>query len=105
MASASAQEVCDAPLLPDETSSPHLSINVLDVGDVRDANLPGDRDAVARLWLDYLTWGNDGLEARYGFRLPVEEAVESDLRAVAKYQAPVGKLLLACSDDTAIGTA
>jgi hypothetical protein len=43
---------------------------------------------VARLWLDYLTWGNDGLESRYGFRLPVQEAIERDLGAIAKFQPP-----------------
>jgi len=35
---------------------------------IRDAEVPRDLDAVERLWLEYLSWGNDGLEARYGFR-------------------------------------
>jgi len=37
------------------------------------------------LWLEYLTWGNDGLESRYGFRLPVREAVEHDLASTARF--------------------
>jgi GNAT superfamily N-acetyltransferase len=92
--------------LQDDLAPMGLScISVRSVADVRDANLSTDRENVARLWLDYLTWGNDGLETRYGFRLPVEEAVERDLDAVAKFQPPAGKLLLAFSGDDAIGTA
>ena len=72
---------------------------------IREAELPGDLDAVERLWLAYLTWGNDGLEERYGFRLPVRGAVEHDLRSVAKFQRPDGRLLLAFEDDVAVGTA
>lgn len=72
---------------------------------VRDAKLPVDRESVERLWLAYLTWGNDELEARYGFRLPVQEAVERDLAAVAKFKPPAGRLLLAFSGDDAVGTA
>jgi hypothetical protein len=40
------------------------------VAQIREAELPPDLDAVQRLGLAYLTWGNDGLEDRYGFRLP-----------------------------------
>ena len=67
--------------------------------------MPRDRDAVAALWLEYLTWGNDGLEARFGFRLPVDDAVEHDLRSVAKFQPPDGRLLLAVDDGEGVGTA
>jgi GNAT superfamily N-acetyltransferase len=75
------------------------------VADIREADLPWDGDAVVRLWLDYLTWGNDGLEVRYGFRLPVTEAIERDLGSIAKFQPPEGRLLLAFEDDVAVGTA
>jgi GNAT superfamily N-acetyltransferase len=75
------------------------------MADVQDAQLPRDRDAVARLWLAYLTWGNDELERRYGFRLPVEEAVERDLAEVEKFGPPDGRLLLAVDNGEAIGTA
>jgi GNAT superfamily N-acetyltransferase len=57
------------------------------------------------VWLEYLTWGNDGLESRYGFRLPVREAVEHDLATTAKFQPPDGRLLLAFERDVAVGTA
>jgi hypothetical protein len=73
------------------------------VAEIREADLPGDREAVARLWLDYLMWGNDGLESRYGFRLPVQEAIEHDLGSIAKFQPPDGRLLLAFEDDVAVG--
>jgi hypothetical protein len=57
--------------------------------------LPDDLEAVRSLWLDYLTWGNDELDARYGFRLPIQEAVEHDVASIAKFQPPYGRLLLA----------
>jgi GNAT superfamily N-acetyltransferase len=75
------------------------------VADIREADLPQDLDAVGRLWLAYLTWGNDGLESRYGFRLPVREAVQHDLASTAKFQPPEGRRLLAFDDDAAFGTA
>ena len=64
-----------------------------------------DADAVSRLWLDYLNWGNDGLHAEFGFRLPVQEFVERDLASIEKFLPPVGRLLLAFEDGEAIGTA
>lgn len=73
--------------------------------DIRQADLTRESDAVAGLWLDYLSWGNDGLEQRYGFRLPVEEAVEADLATIDKFQPPDGRLLLAFEEDCAIGIA
>jgi GNAT superfamily N-acetyltransferase len=70
---------------------------------VRLAELPDDRDAVARLWLEYLSWGNDEMEARHGFRLPVREAVERDLAAIHKFQPPHGRIVLAVGDGRAYG--
>ena len=75
------------------------------MAEVREANVPGDVEAVRRLWLDYLTWGNDEMEARYAFRLPVEETVAQDLGSIAKFQPPDGRLLLAFENGVAIGTA
>ena len=75
------------------------------MADLRDAILPRDLESVERLWLDYLTWGNDELESRYGFRLPVREAVDHDLATIAKFQRPDGRLLLAFEGDVAVGTA
>jgi len=75
------------------------------MAELRDAVLPRDLEAVRRLWLDYLTWGNDELEARHGFRLPVQEAVDNDVAAIAKFQPPDGRLLLTFEDNVAVGTA
>lgn len=72
---------------------------------IRDAELPNDVSCVRRLWLDYLTWGNDEMQAKHGFRLPVEEAVEHDIGTIDKFEPPGGRLLLAFVDDAAIGTA
>jgi GNAT superfamily N-acetyltransferase len=71
--------------------------------EIRQADLATDADVVARLWLEYLMWGNDGLEERYGFRLPVGGAVEHDLATAAKFEPPDGRLLLAFSDGAAVG--
>jgi len=75
------------------------------VVEIRDAELPVDVDTVGRLWLDYLNWGNDGLDAKFGFRLPVQEFVERDLASIEKFHPPEGRLLLALEDGEAIGTA
>lgn len=75
------------------------------MADVRDAVLPRDLDTVRGLWLDYLTWGNDELDTRHGFRLPVQEAIENDIATIAKYQPPDGRLVLAFESSAAIGTA
>ena len=75
------------------------------VAEIRDADFPVDTHAVTGLWLDYLNWGNDGLDANYGFRLPVQEAVERDLASIEKFSAPEGCLLLAFEQREAIGTA
>ena len=77
----------------------------MDVAEIRDADLPADTDAVTGLWLTYLDWGNDGLDANYGFRLPVQEAVERDLAGIGKFRPPEGRLLVAIEHGEAIGTA
>jgi GNAT superfamily N-acetyltransferase len=73
--------------------------------EIRDVRLPDDVDVVSGLWLDYLTWGNDEMESRHGFRLPVEEAVERDIATIEKFTPPDGRLLVAFVDGRAIGTA
>ena len=75
------------------------------MADIREADLPGDTDAVVRLWLEYLNWGNDGLHARYGFRLAIHEAVTRDLASISKFLPPDGRLLIAVEDGEPIGTA
>ena len=72
---------------------------------IRDANLPEDLEAVVRLWLEYLNWGNDELDSRYGFRLPIQAAVDHDVATIAKFQPPDGRLLLTFESDAAVGTA
>ena len=74
------------------------------MADIQDAVLPRDRPLVESLWLEYLTWGNDGLQARYGFRLPVDEAVQHDLATVDKFAPPDGRLLLAFANGSAVAT-
>lgn len=73
--------------------------------DIRDADLPGDLRQVRALWLEYLGWGNDELEARFGFRMPVEPVVDHDLATVARFQPPDGRLVLAFDGEAAFGIA
>jgi GNAT superfamily N-acetyltransferase len=75
------------------------------MAEIREADLPRELDAVRRLWLEYLSWGNDELESRYGFRLPVQDAVEHDLATIDKFLPPDGRLLLAFDGEVAFGTA
>ncbi len=75
------------------------------MSDIRNADLARDHHAIRDLWLDYLTWGNDEMEARHGFRLPVHEAVERDMASIAKFQPPDGCILLAFVNDAAVGIA
>jgi GNAT superfamily N-acetyltransferase len=71
--------------------------------EIRGADLPRDLETVGGLWREYLVWGNDELESRYGFRFPVEETVLADLAAIDKYRPPDGRLLLAFDGEVAIG--
>jgi GNAT superfamily N-acetyltransferase len=70
---------------------------------VRDARLPEELAAVERLWLEYLSWGNDEMEARHGFRLPVREAVDHDLGEIGVFQPPGGRIVLAVDRGSAFG--
>jgi GNAT superfamily N-acetyltransferase len=76
-----------------------------DMNEVREADLARDLNAIRDLWLEYLSWGNDELETRHGFRLPIEEAVEHDLVDIAKFQPPGGCILLGITDEVAVGVA
>jgi hypothetical protein len=73
--------------------------------EIRNADLARDLPAVRGLWLDYLGWGNDEMEARHGFRLPVHEAVERDVANIGKFEPPDGRVLLAFDDDDAAASA
>lgn len=72
---------------------------------IRNARLPQDLDVIRTLWTEYLTWGSDELEARHGFRMPVQETVEADLASLEKYQPPDGRLILAWKADEPAGVA
>ena len=73
--------------------------------EIRNADLARDLPAVRSLWLDYLGWGNDEMEARHGFRLPVHEAVERDVANIGKFEPPDGRIVLAFDDGAAVGIA
>jgi GNAT superfamily N-acetyltransferase len=75
------------------------------MNEIRDADLTRDLQVIRSLWLDYLTWGNDEMEARHGFRLPVHATVERDLANIAKFQPPDGCILLAFVENVAVGIA
>ncbi len=71
---------------------------------VREADLPGDLAALERLWLEYLTWATDEVEARYGFREWAAEIVEHDIATIERFGPPDGRLLVAFDGDAAVGT-
>ncbi len=72
--------------------------------EVRDAVLPRDGEAVRRLWLDYLIWGNDEMQARYGVHPhSPREAVEADMASITKFRPPDGRLVLAFRGEQAGG--
>lgn len=68
---------------------------------IRDVVIPNDLDDVRKLWLAYLVWGNNEMQALYGVHPhnPVE-AVEQDLEGIDKFQPPHGRLLLAAQKST-----
>jgi GNAT superfamily N-acetyltransferase len=72
---------------------------------IRNADVARDREVIRALWLEYLSWGNEELEARFGFRFPIEKALEDDLASITKFQPPGGRLLLAVEGDQAVGIA
>ncbi len=73
--------------------------------EIREADLTRDFQTIRSLWLDYLTWGNDELEARHGIRMPIHEMVERDLENIAKFQPPGGRILMAFVENVAVGIA
>jgi GNAT superfamily N-acetyltransferase len=75
------------------------------MNEIRDADFTCDLPAIRGLWLEYLTWGNDEMDAKHGFRLPVQETVERDMANLAKYQAPSGRIFLAFIENVAVGIA
>lgn len=71
---------------------------------IREIKLPNDIDVVRQLWTDYLTWGNDKMQALYGVHPHnPKEAVEQDIRTIDKFLPPHGRLMLAFIDNHACG--
>lgn len=71
---------------------------------IRDAILPGDLETVERLWLDYLIWGNETMQARHGIHPHhPAQAVARDIAAIARFQPPTGRLLLSVHDGRVCG--
>lgn len=70
---------------------------------IRNAHVPGDIEVIRQLWTEHLTLGNNELESQYGFRLPVQEAVEADIADLGKYLPPDGRLILAWKGDQPAG--
>jgi GNAT superfamily N-acetyltransferase len=64
--------------------------------ELREARLPADLPQIERLWLEYLVWGNETMQARHGIH-PHDplQAVTLDILNIAKFQPPYGHLLLA----------
>ena len=72
--------------------------------EVREAELPGDLEVVRKLWFDYLTWGNNEMQARHGVHPHTpSETVEQDIASIDKFQPPSGCLALAFKDGQACG--
>ncbi|WP_375446608.1 GNAT family N-acetyltransferase [uncultured Fibrella sp.] len=58
--------------------------------------IPDDLEAVKKLWFDYLVWGNDNMQERYGVHPHnPKEAVDQDIQQIDKFQPPYGQLILA----------
>ena len=71
---------------------------------IRDAEFPQDLADIRRLWLEYVSWANAELEARYGFVESAVELVDHDLATIDRYVKPNGRLVLLFDAGAAIGT-
>lgn len=64
--------------------------------ELREARLPADLPQIERLWLEYLRWVNETMQARRGIHPhDPRQAVTRDLDQIAKFLPPNGHLLLA----------
>lgn len=71
---------------------------------IREVRLPDDIDSVRQLWIEYLTWGNDNMQMLYGVHPHnPSEQVDQDIKMIAKFLPPNGRLGLAFIDDNACG--
>jgi ribosomal protein S18 acetylase RimI-like enzyme len=72
--------------------------------EIRNATLPNDIDVIRRLWVDYLTWGNDTMQSLYGVHPHhPEETATHDIAMIDKFLPPNGRLMLAYIDANACG--
>ncbi len=72
--------------------------------EIRDPKLPNDIDSIRRLWIDYLTWGNDNMQRHYGVHPHnPNEQVEQDIKTIDKFLPPNGRLMLAFVDNNVCG--
>jgi len=72
--------------------------------EIRDAKLPNDIDFIEKLWVDYLSWGNDTMQLLYGVHPHnPKEAVAQDIEMIAKFLPPNGRLILAFINNKACG--
>ena len=54
--------------------------------EIRDVVIPDDLRKVRKLWLDYLVWGNNEMQALYGIHPHnPAEAVEQDIELIDKF--------------------
>lgn len=71
---------------------------------IRDAKLPNEIDSIRKLWIDYLTWGNDKMQMLYGVHPHnPKETVKEDIKMIDKFLPPNGRLLLAFIDNEPCG--
>jgi GNAT superfamily N-acetyltransferase len=79
-------------------------MNTNSVVEIRDAQLPKDLDSIRKLWIAYLTWGNDKMQRLYGVHPHnPAEAVQKDIENIDKFLPPDGRLMLAFIDGNACG--
>lgn len=79
-------------------------MNTNSVIEIREANLPNDIDSIKQLWIDYLTWGNDKMQMLYGVHPHNPSAtVGEDIKNIAKFLPPNGRLILAFIDGNPCG--
>jgi GNAT superfamily N-acetyltransferase len=72
--------------------------------EIRPARLPEDTPSISSLWFDYLTWGNNKMQATYGVHPHhPKNTVEQDLININKFLPPHGRIVLAFVDNKACG--
>ena len=77
-----------------------MLINTNTIVETHDAKLPDDIDSIKKLWTDYLTWGNDQMQLLHGVHPHnPTEAVEQDIKMIAKFLPSNGRLILAFVDN------